>query len=275
MYHVPVMLTECLDGLNIRPDGIYVDVTYGSGGHSRKILERLDQGRLIAFDRDNDVSRNLIQNDKFLFIQQNYRYIKQVLKFYGIREVDGILADLGISSWQIDQAGRGFSIRHAGALDMRMDQGQEQKAEEVINHYTESQLTDIFYLYGEISNTRRLVADICHTRKNKPISSTEELKEIALRSAPRGKENQYLAKVFQAIRIEVNEELESLRDLLSNGLDVLKPGGRFVIISYHSLEDRLVKNFFRTGNFEGMPQKDFFGKLIAPLTPVNRKAYTP
>jgi 16S rRNA (cytosine1402-N4)-methyltransferase len=269
------MLTECLDGLNIRQDGVYVDVTYGSGGHSQKILENLSNGRLIAFDRDQDVHQNLIHDPRFLFIQQNYRYLRQFLKFNGIYEVDGILADLGISSWQIDRPERGFSIRHDGALDMRMDQGQVRKAEEVINKYAEAELSDVFYKYGEISNARKLAAEITLARNISAILTTEELKKIAFRNAPRGKENQYLARVFQAIRIEVNEELESLRELLIHGLQMLKPGGRFVIISYHSLEDRLVKNYFRTGNFEGIQEKDFYGKLIAPMKPVNRKAIVP
>jgi len=275
MYHIPVMLTECLDGLNIRPEGVYVDVTYGSGGHSQKILEKLNDGRLIAFDRDQDVHQNLINDPRFLFIQQNYRYLKQFLKFNGIYEVDGILADLGISSWQIDRPERGFSIRHDGALDMRMDQGQVRKAEEVINKYPEAELSNVFYTYGEISNARKLAAEITLARNISAILTTEELKKIAIRNAPRGKENQYLARVFQAIRIEVNEELESLRELLIHGLQMLKPGGRFVIISYHSLEDRLVKNYFRTGNFEGIQEKDFYCKLIAPMKPVNRKDIVP
>lgn len=275
MYHVPVLLNECIEGLNIRPDGVYVDVTYGSGGHSRKILEKLTTGKLIAFDRDMDVDQNLIEDARFIFIQQNYRYLKNFLKFKGIFQIDGLLADLGISSWQIDQADRGFSTRLEGSLDMRMDQGQELNAATLVNSYTENQLLNIFYQYGEISNARRLMAEIIQERAIQQIKTTEELKKIALRVAPRGKENQYLSKVFQAIRIEVNEELESLRELLINATDLLGPGGRMVVIAYHSLEDRLVKNFFRTGNFEGTPVKDFFGRQIAPLSPVNRKAIPP
>lgn len=275
MYHVPVLLNECIEGLNINPGGIYVDVTYGSGGHSRKILEKLTSGRLIAFDRDIDVNRNLIEDGRFLFIHQNYRYLKNFLKFQGIHHIDGLLADLGISSWQIDQAGRGFSIRLDGELDMRMDQGQEPTASKIINSYHENLLTQLFYQYGEIGNARRLVAEILNERATHSISTTEELKKIALRVAPRGKENQYLAKVFQAIRIEVNEEIDSLRDLLIHANDLLNPSGRLVVIAYHSLEDRVVKNYFRTGNFDGIPVKDFFGNQIAPLSPVNRKAISP
>jgi len=275
MYHVPVLLNECIEGLNIRPEGIYVDVTYGSGGHSQIILEKLNTGRLIAFDRDKDVDRHLVEDPRFLYIQENYRYLKNFLNFNGIFQIDGLLADLGISSWQIDQAERGFSIRLDGNLDMRMDQGQELHASEIINSYTETQLTQLFFQYGEIGNARKLVSEILKERIIEPINTTETLKRIALRVAPRGKENQYLAKVFQAIRIEVNEELESLKELLISGAELLKPGGRILAIAYHSLEDRLVKNFFKTGNFEGVPVKDFYGHQITPLSPVNRKAIIP
>jgi 16S rRNA (cytosine1402-N4)-methyltransferase len=275
MYHVPVLLNECIEGLNINPNGIYVDVTFGSGGHSRKLLEKLSSGRLIAFDRDKDADRNLITDERFLFINQNYRYLKNFLRFQGIDQIDGLLADLGISSWQIDQPDRGFSIRLDGALDMRMDQNEELTAEKIINSYSESQLVGLFRQYGEIENARKLVEVIVNERLIHRIGTTEEFKKIALRVAPRGKENQYLAKAFQAIRIEVNEELDSLKDLLINTKDLLNPGGRMVVIAYHSLEDRLVKNYFRTGNFEGIPVKDFFGQQIAPLHPVNRKAIMP
>jgi 16S rRNA (cytosine1402-N4)-methyltransferase len=274
-YHIPVLLNECIEGLNIKSEGIYVDVTFGSGGHSRKILEKLSSGKLIAFDRDKDASANLIEDDRFFFIHQNYRYLKNFLKFQGIHQIDGLLADLGISSWQIDQAERGFSIRLDGDLDMRMDQSQELTAATIINSYTADQLIKLFRVYGEIDNAKKLSEEILKERADQPIESTEALKNVMLRVAPRGKENQYLAKAFQAIRIEVNEELDALKDLLKNANDILKPGGRIVIISYHSLEDRLVKNFFRTGNFEGIPVKDFFGHQIAPLRPVNRKAISP
>jgi 16S rRNA (cytosine1402-N4)-methyltransferase len=274
-YHIPVLLNDCIEGLNIRPDGIYVDVTFGSGGHSLKILEKLSSGRLIAFDRDNDAQANLIDDDHFLFIHQNYRYLKNFLKFQGIQHIDGLLADLGISSWQIDQAERGFSIRLDGNLDMRMDQGQDLTASKIINSYSADLLIQLFRQFGEIENAKRLTDEILKERAVQPIASTEVLKNVMLRVAPRGKENQYLAKAFQAIRIEVNEELDSLKDLLQHTNDILKPGGRMVIISYHSLEDRLVKNYFRTGNFNGIPVKDFFGHQIAPLRPVNRKAVMP
>ncbi len=275
MYHIPVLLNECIEGLNIRPDGIYVDVTFGSGGHSRKILEKLSSGKLIAFDRDKDADRNLIDDERFLFISQNYRYLKNFLKFQGIQLIDGLLADLGISSWQIDQPERGFSIRLDGPLDMRMDRDNDLNAEIIINTYSREQLIQLFYQYGEIGNARKLTDEILNARTLHRIGTTEELRKIALSVAPRGKENQYLAKAFQAIRIEVNDELESLKDLLRHANDILNRGGRIVVISYHSLEDRLVKNYFRTGNFEGIPVKDFFGHQIAPLRPVNRKAIVP
>jgi 16S rRNA (cytosine1402-N4)-methyltransferase len=275
MYHVPVLLNECLEGLNIRPDGIYVDVTYGSGGHSKKIIDKLTTGKLFAFDRDKDAVSNVVEDSRLFFIHQNFRYLKNFLKFNGIFQIHGLLADLGISSWQIDRPERGFSIRQTGNLDMRMDQGQEVHAAKIINTYTENKLSQIFFRYGEIGNARKLASEILTDRAIKSINTTEELKMIALRIAPRGKENQYLAKVFQAIRIEVNEEIESLKDLLVHGTELLIPGGRIVVISYHSLEDRLVKNYFRTGNFEGIPQKDFFGQQISPLRPVNRKAIMP
>jgi 16S rRNA (cytosine1402-N4)-methyltransferase len=274
-YHIPVLLNECVEGLNIRPDGTYVDVTFGSGGHSRKILEKLSSGKLVAFDRDKDATTNLIEDERFLFIHQNYRYLKNFLKFQGIQYIDGLLADLGISSWQIDQAERGFSTRLEGDLDMRMDQSQELTAASVINSYSTIQLIQLFRQYGEIENAKRLTDEILKERANQRIETTEALKNIILRVAPGGKENQYLARAFQAIRIEVNEELEALKDLLKNTNDILKPGGRMVVISYHSLEDRLVKNYFRTGNFEGVPVKDFYGQQIAPLRPVNRKPIIP
>jgi len=275
MYHIPVLLNECIQGLNIRPEGTYVDVTFGSGGHSRAILEKLTTGRLIAFDQDPDALQNQIHDDRFLFIQQNFRYLKNFLKFNWIYQIDGLLADLGISSWQIDRPERGFSTRSDGPLDMRMNPAGGNSAEEIINQYTPEQLAGIFRKYGEIDNAVKLAAEIGKARNQQPINNSAGLKEIAIRLAPRGKENQYLAKVYQAIRIEVNEELEALAELLKSTEEILAPGGRFVVLSYHSLEDRLVKNFFRTGNLEGMPVKDFYGNLITRFSPVNRKAIVP
>jgi 16S rRNA (cytosine1402-N4)-methyltransferase len=275
MYHIPVLLNECIEGLNIRPEGTYVDVTYGSGGHSRKILEKLTTGHLISFDHDQDVTRNLIRDERFLFIQQNFRFVKNFLKFNGINKIDGLLADLGISSWQIDQPERGFSTRSEGPLDMRMNQETGITAGHVINTYTAEQLSQIFRQYGEVENAWKLATEILKERAIHQITTTGELKHILLRAAPRGKENQYLAKVYQAIRIEVNEELEALKELLKSAFELINPGGRIVVISYHSLEDRLVKNYFRTGNFEGIPLKDFYGNLVVTLLPVNRKAIVP
>jgi 16S rRNA (cytosine1402-N4)-methyltransferase len=275
MYHIPVLLNECIEGLNVHPDGVYVDATFGSAGHSLKIIERLSSGKLVAFDQDTDTRRNLIQDERFLFINENFRYIRNFLRFQGIHHIDGLLADLGISSWQIDQADRGFSTRSTGPLDMRMNREQGNTASDIINNYSAEQLIHIFRQYGELENARKVTENILAARAGYPIQTTEELKNILLRSAPRGKENQYLAKVFQAIRIEVNEELEALKELITGATEILNPGGRIVIISYHSLEDRLVKNFFRTGNFEGTPEKDFYGNLIAPLSPVIRKPIIP
>lgn len=275
MYHIPVLSDECMNGLNINPKGMYVDVTFGSGGHSRAILERLTSGRLIAFDRDRDAEVNLINDNRFLFIPQNFRYLKNFLRFHGIYQIDGLLADLGISSWQIDQPGRGFSIRLNGKLDMRMDREQKPDAGSIINECSGEELARIFREYGEIGHAGRLAGEILKARTLQPVQTTEQLKKIILRLAPKGKENQYLAKAFQAVRIEVNEEIGSLKDMLLHASDLLNPGGRIAVISYHSLEDRLVKNFFRAGNFEGVPEKDFFGNLVSPLQPVTRKAVIP
>lgn len=275
MYHTPVLLNECIEGLNIHPEGIYVDATYGSGGHSSKIAERLTSGRLIAFDQDIDAEQNILQDEHFHLIHQNFRYIKNFLRFEGVVKIDGLLADLGISSWQIDQPGRGFSIRHDGPLDMRMNQQQGTGASHVVSSYTLSELIRVFRHYGEVENAKKLAENIIQERSVRVISTTEELKQVVLQSAPRGKENQYLAKVFQAIRIEVNEELDSLRELLVSAGDLMNPGGRMVIISYHSLEDRLVKNYLKTGNFEGKPVKDFFGNQLAPFSMISRKAIIP
>jgi 16S rRNA (cytosine1402-N4)-methyltransferase len=275
MYHKPVLLREAIELLRVRPEGTYVDATFGSGGHSRAILDKLTQGQVIAFDQDPDALANGITDGRFTLIQQNFRFIKNFLKAEGISSVDGILADLGISSWQIDQADRGFSTRLDGKLDMRMDNQQELRAGQVVNDYDEEQLADIFYLYGEIENSRQLAREIVRQRAVQPVQTTYQLVSIASRFAPRGKENQYLARVFQAIRIEVNEELEALKEMLQQVPDLLCTGGRIVVISYHSLEDKLVKNYFSTGNFDGKEEKDFFGNLLSPLKPVSRKATRP
>jgi len=274
-YHNPVMLRECIEGLAIKPEGIYVDVTFGGGGHSREILKNLNaNGRLLAFDQDADAQNNIPNDDRLTFIDQNFRYLKNNCRLQGAMPVDGILADLGVSSHQFDQPERGFSIRFDADLDMRMDQGTTLTAKQVINTYTEEDLHKIFGIYGEIKNAKTLAKTICTARLNAAIETVAELKEAIAKQTPRGKENKYLAQVFQALRIEVNQELEALREFLEQSVEVLKPGGRLVVMSYHSLEDRLVKNFIATGKFRGEVEKDFFGNPIKPLEAVTRKALT-
>lgn len=275
MYHQPVMLKESIDGLSIRPDGVYVDATFGSGGHSREILSCLDTGKLIGFDQDPDTVNNLIDDHRFTFINQNFRYLKNFLKYYQFYSIDGLLADLGVSSWQIDQPERGFSFRFDGRLDMRMDREQDLDAFTIVNEYPEEKLVQIFRKYGEINQPTKLVQRIIAFREKASIETTSDLKEITVTLAEKARENQFLAKVFQAIRIEVNDELEALKALLSQSAEILAPGGRLVMITYHSLEDRIVKNYFRAGNFEGTPDKDFYGNIMSPLRPVNRKAFSP
>lgn len=269
------MLDECIDGLNIRPDGVYVDVTFGGGGHSRAILERLgDEGRLYAFDRDSDALANSIDDPRFCLIHENFKHLKSFLRLHGVRRIDGLLADLGISSHQIDAAERGFSTRFDGPLDLRMDRREGATAADLVNNADEKELVTIFRLYGELQNASSLAHAIIVARALNPITTTSELCDAVGSLLPRGRENKVLAMLFQALRIEVNGELEALRQMLSQAVEILNPEGRICIMSYHSLEDRLVKNFFRTGNFEGDVQKDFYGNLIAPLVPVTRKPIT-
>lgn len=272
-YHQPVMLMECIEGLNIKPDGIYVDVTFGGGGHSREILKRLGpQGRLLAFDQDADAQKNLPKDDRLTFIDQNFRYLKNNCRLQGAISADGILADLGVSSHQFDQPERGFSIRFDADLDMRMDQAGSLTAKDVVNNYTEEQLHRIFGIYGEIKNAKSLARTLVTVRLNKTIQTVADLKNAIGSLIPKGKENKYLAQVFQALRIEVNQELEALREFLEQSVDVLKSQGRLVVMSYHSLEDRLVKNFIAKGKFHGEVEKDFFGNQIKPLESLTRKA---
>ena len=272
-YHVPVMLRECMDALDIKPDGVYVDVTFGGGGHSKEILKHLrDKGRLLAFDQDEDAQRNIPNDDRLTFIDQNFRFLKNYCRLYGAIPVDGVLADLGVSSHQFDQPERGFSIRFDAELDMRMDQGGELTAKEVVNSYSEEDLHRIFGMYGEIQNAKSLAKAIVTARLNRSISTIAELKDVIKKLIPKGKENKYLAQVFQALRIEVNQELEALQEFLTQAVDILKPGGRLVVMSYHSLEDRLVKNFIAKGKFKGEVEKDFFGNEIKPMESVTRKA---
>ena len=281
------MLAECMEGLNIRPDGVYVDVTFGGGGHSRAILERLGQeGRLYAFDRDDDALANSIDDPRFCLIHENFKHLKNFLRLHGVRRIDGLLADLGISSHQIDDAERGFSTRFDGPLDLRMDRREGGTAADLVNTASEQELANILRLYGELPNATALAHAIVKRRTENGLSTenevnatmgivtTGDLKDAVAALLPRGRENKTLAMIFQALRIEVNGELDALRQMLTQAAEILNPEGRICVMSYHSLEDRLVKNFFRTGNFEGDVIKDFYGNLIAPLTPVNRKPIT-
>ncbi|MDY0102915.1 MAG: 16S rRNA (cytosine(1402)-N(4))-methyltransferase RsmH [Lentimicrobium sp.] len=271
MYHKPVMLSECMNGLAIKPEGIYVDVTYGGGGHSRVILDELTTGRLIAFDQDADALANAIDDERFTLLAQNFKFLTNFLRFYKAFPVDGILADLGVSSHQIDAAERGFSIRFDAELDLRMDRKSTLTAKDVINRYTTEDLIKVFREYGELPNAYRIALKITDARGAGEISTTSQLKETLQAFAQRGKENKFFARVFQALRIEVNGELDALKEMLLQTTKSIKPGGRLVVMSYHSLEDRLVKNFMKTGNFEGVENKDFFGNLHAPFRPITRK----
>jgi len=274
MYHQPALLHECIEGLSINPSGIYADVTFGGGGHSRELLSKLNtEGRLIAFDQDVDALLNTIEDDRFTLVNENFRYLKNFLRLHKALPLDGILADLGISSHQIDTPERGFATRFDGPLDMRMAK-HGTTAAQMINTYPEEKLRTVFRLYGEIDNARLLAKRIVEARTN-PITTTTELREVIKTCTPLKTENKYLAQVFQAIRIEINDEMGALQTLLKQCADVLKPGGRLAIISYHSLEDRLVKNYMKTGNFEGVQEKDFYGNIIAPLKPVTRKPIIP
>ena len=277
-YHVPVLLHESLEGMDIRPDGVYVDVTFGGGGHSREILRRLgDEGRLYGFDQDADAEQNIPDDERFVFVRSNFRYLYNFMRYYDeVGEVDALLADLGVSSHHFDDRERGFSFRFEGSLDMRMNTRAGQTAADVLNNYTEEQLADVFYLYGELKNARRLAAAVVAYRTGKkPILTSGDLLEIVTPFIGRDKEKKFLAQVFQALRIEVNDEMRALREMLSASLRVLKPGGRLVVITYHSLEDRLVKNFLKTGNFEGKVEQDFFGNVRSPFKLLSGKVITP
>lgn len=274
-YHLPVMLQECIDGLNLKEDGTYVDVTFGGGGHSRAIMSHLgENGRLFAFDQDADAARNAIDDSRFTLIHENFRNLKAYLRLNGVRRIDGLLADLGVSSHQFDEAERGFSIRFDGELDLRMDQRQELSAKDLVNGLDEGEIKRLMALYGELPNAGSVAHAIVVARGKAPINTTFELRDAVSRCLPRGKENKFLAMIFQALRIEVNGELEALRMMLQQATEILNPGGRLVVMSYHSLEDRLVKNLMKTGNFEGELQKDFYGNVLGPYTLVSRKAIT-
>ena len=272
-YHVPVLLEACIAGLDIKPDGVYVDVTFGGGGHSREILKKLNKdGVLIAFDQDPDAKRNAIDDPRFLFVDQNFAFLKNNLRLLGYRAVDGILADLGVSSHQFNEPERGFSTRFESTLDMRMDKQSELTAAKVLNTYAEEQLHKIFGIYGEVKNARSLAKAVVTARVAQPINTLAEFKQAVAAHIPKGKENKYMAQVFQALRIEVNKEIEVLESFLEQTAEVLKPGGRLVVMSYHSLEDRPVKNFIAKGKVRGEVDKDFFGNQQKPFNAITRKA---
>ena len=265
-YHNPVLLKETVDGLNIHEGGIYVDVTFGGGGHSKEILKRLGpNGKLLAFDQDQDALENSIDDDRFTLINENFRYLKRFLRFHGVKQVDGILADFGVSSHQFDEAERGFSIRFDAALDMRMNQNDKLSAFHVVNEYEENQLRNVLYNYGELKQAPAMARTIVSARKSAPIETSAQLQEVLKRFLPPRRENKVLAQIFQAIRIEVNQEIEVLKEFLEQTPEVLKTGGRLSVISYHSLEDRLVKRFMRNGLFEGEPERDLYGNFEVPF----------
>ena len=275
-YHTPVLLNECIDGLKVDADGIYVDLTFGSGGHSREILKNLKGGKLVAFDQDANVKENVFSDERFVFVQGNFRFFKNYLLYLGITKVNGILADLGVSSHHFDETKRGFSYRTDGPLDMRMNTGAKQSAETIVNSFAEEDLADIFNLYGELDNSRRIAQLICKARKIKPVVTTFELNQILLPVTPRNSEFKFLAKVYQAIRIVVNEEMDVLKEMLEQTSEMILPGGRLVILTYHSLEDRFVKNFIRSGNFKGEVKKNVFGQAVnLPFSAVNKRIIVP
>lgn len=275
-YHIPVLLQECIDGLSIRPDGVYVDVTFGGGGHSRAILSALgEKGHLYGFDQDSDAINNIPVDSRFTFVHSNFRYLKNWMRYHGVEQLDGLLADLGVSSHHFDEAGRGFSFRQDGPLDMRMNRQASLSAKDVIQTYNEKQLAQIFYLYGELRNARQLAAAIVRNRNIQPINTIDDFIKVVNPLMGKSREKKELAKVFQALRIEVNHELEALCEMLGSAIDLLKPGGRLVVLTYHSLEDRIVKNFMRAGNVDGKADKDFYGNLLSPLKPVNNKVILP
>ena len=274
-YHNPVLLKESVDGLNINPCGIYVDATFGGGGHSREILKRLTTGKLFAFDQDIDAEQNTIKDERFVLIRQNFKFLKNFLKLYNAIPINGLLADLGVSSHQFDVPERGFSTRFDAELDMRMDRNSAPSAATILNEYDEDELKKIFWKYGELRNANKIASLIVQKRAEKKIKTVNELKETIASCTVKSKENSFYAQVFQALRIEVNKELEALKELLLQSLEVLDKGGKLVIISYHSLEDRLVKNFMKTGKFEGEIEKDFFGNPLVPLRVINNKPIIP
>jgi 16S rRNA (cytosine1402-N4)-methyltransferase len=274
-YHTPVLLRESIDGLNIRPDGVYVDVTFGGGGHSKEILNKLTSGKLLAFDQDPDAAKNLVNNKQFIFCQGNFRFLGNFLKYHKIKEVDGLLADLGVSSHHFDTKERGFTFQNDSPLDMRMNPLSNKTAGVILNQYNEEQLKKIFEEFGEVDNAKRLAKVIIEYRQNSKFTNSSDLIDAIKLLIPRGMENKYLAKVFQALRIEVNKELEALQSMLEQSIEFIKPGGRLVIITYHSLEDRIAKNFIKSGNFQGKIEKDFYGNPIVPFKALSNKVLVP
>ena len=274
VYHIPALLDACMAGLAVQPDGTYVDVT--GGGHSRAILERLgDKGRLYAFDQDEDACVNRIEDNRFTFVRSNFRFLKNFMRYYDVDSIDGLLADLGVSFHHFDASERGFSFRFDGALDMRMNRRARTTAADIIESYTQEQLSDIFYLYGELRSARKIAGAVVSARRVQKIDTTTRLVEVVSPYIDKRQEKKELAQLFQALRIEVNQEMEALRRMLLSACELVRPGGRIAILTYHSLEDRLVKNFFKTGNFEGRVEKDFFGRIESPLRPVNNKVIVP
>ena len=275
-YHVPVLLQESVDGLDIKPNGIYVDVTFGGGGHSREILSRIgENGHLYSFDQDEDAEKNILNDNRFTFVRSNFRYLRNWMRYYGVEHIDGLLADLGVSSHHFDDETRGFSFRFDAPLDMRMNKRSGMTAAEILNNYDEEQLADIFYIYGEIKNARKVASAIIKARGTKAIETTGDLIQITENLFPREREKKETAKLFQALRIEVNHEMEALKEMLYGAQDVLREGGRLSVITYHSLEDRIVKNIMRAGNAEGKVNQDFFGRTVAPFRQISNKVIIP
>lgn len=275
-YHIPALLYESVEGLDIKPDGTYIDVTFGGGGHSKEILSRLgSSGKLFGFDQDEDAYKNVIHDDRFVFVRSNFRYLSNFLQYYQVEKVDGILADLGVSSHHFDDEERGFSFRFDSQLDMRMNRSAKQTAADILNSYDEEQLANLFYLYGELRMARKIASTIVFARQKKPIETVSEFLEIMERFTLRDKEKKVLAQAFQALRIEVNQELDALTEMLQQSIDCLAVGGRLSVISYHSLEDRIVKNIFRSGNVDGKIKKDFYGNPLTDLKIINRKVIVP
>jgi len=274
-YHVPVLLKECIEGLDIDPKGVYVDVTFGGGGHSREIIKHITTGKLIAFDQDRDAAKNIIDDERFVFVPHNFRFLRNFVKYHGFKKVDGILADLGVSSHHFDTPDRGFSTRFDSPLDMRMNQLAGNTAADVLNMYSEKQLSDLLFVYGEIKSSRKIASKIVSVRGEKPFTTTGDFIDVVKPFGPKNRENKFLAQAFQALRIEVNGEMDVLKEFLEQVPKVLKPDGKLVVITYHSLEDRLVKNFIKTGNFKGEKEVDMYGNIISPLEQVNRKLILP